>query len=270
MSATLTGSRQTLSETIATPKAGQGAAGVGSGRRLPRWLHSFTRFNRYNRDRWVQQQASQLAPGTRILDVGAGCGPYRHLFQHCEYSSQDFGQEPATIGSYTPLTYTSDITAIPAADESFDAILCTEVLEHVPEPIAAIREMSRLLRPGGKLILSAPQGSELHQEPYHFYGGYTPHWYQKFLPEVGVQVASIERNRGFFGLLAQEGERCSAYLRPKFARQHTRYWPLLGLGWLLTLPLFRILLPLCARPLDALQLEQTATVGYHVLGVKHS
>lgn len=270
MLATLTSSTPTPS----AERAGRGddrrARPIEIGSTATRGVRSYMRFNRYNRDQWVQQQAQQLEPGTKLLDVGAGCGPYRHLFNHCEYHSHDFGQEPATIGNYTPLTYESDISSIPAADESYDAILCTEVLEHVPEPIAAIREMSRLLRPGGKLMLSAPQGSELHQEPYHFYGGYTPHWYLKFLPEVGIDVASIQRNRGFFGLFAQESERCSAYLRPRFARQRTRYWPLLGIGWLLTLPLFRVILPLLAKPLDSLHLEQTATVGYHVLGIKRS
>lgn len=268
MSATLTPSIPTPSEELVIPGNDRSAPNTEIASTATGGLRSFMNFNRYNRDQWVQRQAQKLNPGTKILDVGAGSGPYRHLLDHCEYSSQDFGQEPATIGNYTPLTYQSDITSIPAADESFDAILCTEVLEHVPEPIAAIREMSRLLRPGGKLIVSAPQGSELHQEPYHFYGGYTPHWYRKFLPEVGIEVVSIERNRGFFGLFAQESERCSAYLRPRFARQRTRYWPFLAIGWLLTIPLFRIILPLVAKPLDAMNLEQTATVGYHVVGIK--
>ena len=50
----------------------------------------------------------------------------------------------------------SDITAIPAPDASFDAILCSEVLEHVPEPTHALNEYARLLKPGGGIILTAP------------------------------------------------------------------------------------------------------------------
>ena len=61
----------------------------------------------------------------------------------------------------------SDITEIPAPDASFDAILCSEVLEHIPEPTHALDEFMRLLRPGGTLILSAPFASLVHFAPYH-------------------------------------------------------------------------------------------------------
>src|SRR5674476_1266665 len=56
----------------------------------------------------------------------------------------------------TRIDLVSDITAIPAPDASFDAILCSEVLEHVPEPTHALDEFTRLLKPGGVLILTAP------------------------------------------------------------------------------------------------------------------
>lgn len=120
-------------------------------------------FNERGRDRWVLEQARAVAPGSRILDVGAGSGPYRHLFDHCAYRAHDFGQESST--EYTDLDFVSDILSIPAPDGAFDALLCTEVLEHVPQPIAALGEMHRLLRPGGTLLLTAPLGSVLHQEP---------------------------------------------------------------------------------------------------------
>jgi SAM-dependent methyltransferase len=233
-----------------------------------RGWRSIFRFNRFNRDCWVRKQAAALPSGTLMLDVGAGCGPYRHLFTHCQYRSHDFGKTPETIGNYTPLDYESDICDIPEQDDTFDCIVCTEVLEHVPEPIEAVREISRLLKPGGKLIVSAPQGSELHQEPYHFYGGYTPHWYQHFLNKFDIEIVSIERNRGFFGLFAQEGERFSAYLRPRFAKSRTPWWPLLAVLWLMSIPVFKVVLPLLAKPLDSLRMEQTSTVGYHIVAKK--
>jgi hypothetical protein len=64
--------------------------------------------------------------------------------------------------------------------------------------------MARITKPGGRLFLTAPLGSGLHQEPYHFYGGYTDHWYRKFLTEFGCDVVSIEPNHGFFAHLGQE------------------------------------------------------------------
>jgi len=220
------------------------------------------------RDEWVRQQAALVPRGATVLDVGAGRGPYRKLFDHCQYKAHDFGIEQNTLGHYTRLDYCSDILALPVDDESFDVVLCTEVLEHVPEPIAAVREMSRVLKPGGLLLVSAPLGSELHQEPFHYYGGYTPHWYRRFLPAAGIQIEDISANRGFFSYFAQEGRRFSAYLDPRHVVNATRWWPLLVVLWAITLPLLRIVLPVVAGPLDRLCLERTCTVGYHVTGRK--
>lgn len=225
-------------------------------------------FNQRERDRWVAIQAAAVPAGASILDIGAGKGRYRSLFAHCDYKTQDFAQEPGTIGQYTPLDYESDITAIPVPDGSFDAILCTEVLEHVPEPIRAVQEMARILKPGGRLIMTAPLGAFLHQEPYHFYGGYTPHWYRKFLPEAGFEVVSIERNRGFFSLFGQEAQRFHTLIDPRRTWRTGWHWPLLTLLWLLTLPFCRILLPLSVTSLDRLRLEEIATVGYHIVATR--
>ena len=225
-------------------------------------------FNRHNRDQWVARLAAYIPPGSRVLDVGAGRGRYRPLFSHCDYKTQDFGQEPSTVGEYTPLDFVSDICAIPVPDRSFDVILCTEVLEHVPEPIKAVREFSRILGENGKLLLSAPLGSSLHQEPYHFYGGYTPYWYRKILPELGFSVESVDPNAGFFSFFGQEALRFSSLIDPRRTTHLKGKWPFLTLLWLLTLPYARIVYPILAPKLDDLKLESTTTVGYHVVGKK--
>lgn len=234
---------------------------------LRAWRRRTWAFNTERRREWVARLAASLPAGSRVLDVGAGVGQYRHFFSHCDYRAHDFGLEPATAGQYTALDYQSDITAIPVSDGSFDAVLCTEVLEHVPEPIAAVREMARILRPEGRLMISAPLGSHLHQEPYHFYGGYTPYWYERFLPAAGCEVQSIEANGGFFSFFGQEAQRFSAYLRPSQTRHlGLARSSLLSVVWLITLPACEILPALGA--LDRLGLERIATVGYHVVAVK--
>ncbi len=141
-----------------------------------------------------------------MLDVGAGGAPYRSLFSHCDYKTQDFGQlgpEQLVQGRYALIDYVSEITKIPVGDGSFDAILCTEVLEHVPYPIEALKEMGRILSPGGRLLLSVPLGSGIHQEPYHFYGGYTPFFFQRFLAESGFTEIEIKPKGGSFSHFAQ-------------------------------------------------------------------
>lgn len=164
-------------------------------------------FNVRCRDEWVADRARSVAPGSRVLDVGAGTAPYRPLFAHCQYETQDFARYEGfkgPEGQYADIDHVSDITEIPIADATFDVVLCTEVLEHVPRPVDALREIVRLTKPGGRIFLTAPLGSGLHQEPYHFYGGYTDQWYRKFLAEFGCDVVSIEPNHGFFAHLGQE------------------------------------------------------------------
>lgn len=164
-------------------------------------------YNSANRDEWVRQKASSVPAGMRVLDVGAGTCPYRELFSHCEYVTHDFGQYSGYQGGegvYGNIDLVSDIEAIPAESSSFDVILCTEVLEHVPNPLGAFSEMTRLLRQGGRMLVTAPLGSGLHQEPYHYYGGYTPHWYRHVAEKNGLRVVELRENGGFFALLAQE------------------------------------------------------------------
>lgn len=120
------------------------------------WYNSIWKFNQHGRDRWVATQAAQIPAGSRVLDVGAGTGRYRKLFRHCEYKAHDFGQTPELRNKYTSLDYQSDIVNIPVPDNSFDAILCTEVLEHVPEPIRAVHEMARIMRRGEAAPVCTP------------------------------------------------------------------------------------------------------------------
>jgi SAM-dependent methyltransferase len=173
-------------------------------------------FNQRQRDRWVADRAATVPPGARVLDVGAGTCPYRPRFAHCRYVTHDFKQyEGVKLGGgtdYGRIDLVSRVESIPAPDASFDVILCTEVLEHVPSPDAAVREMARLLAPGGRLLLTAPLGSGLHQLPYHYFGGFSPEWYREQARRCGLEIVSITPNGGFFKLMAQETARAADLL----------------------------------------------------------
>ncbi len=101
------------------------------------------------------------------------------------------------------LDIVSDITHIPVDDASFDAILCTEVFEHIPDVISAVREFARILKPGGTLLITAPFNSLTHFAPYHF-SGYNSYWYMHHLPLMGLEICEIEANGSWFAFVAQE------------------------------------------------------------------
>lgn len=224
-------------------------------------------FNPVRRDRWVAKQAAHLPAGTKVLDVGAGSCPYRNLFSHCEYRTQDLTplrDDQLRHGEYGQIDYVSDLAAIPVPDGSFGAILCTEVLEHHPEPIKVVHELARILVPGGLLMLTAPLGAGIHQEPYHFYGGYTPWWYERFLGVAGFEKISIEPNEGALRFFGQEAIRFIQVTRP-FALDMPFVAQLLWIPvWVTLAPLLGVVIPLLAKVLDPFDHDRRFTVGYHV------
>lgn len=220
-------------------------------------------FNQRGRDAWVAARAAEIPPGSNVLDVGAGPCPYRALFSDCRYETHDFtayeGYRDSARGEglYGAIDHVSDILALPVADGAFDVVLCTEVLEHVPEPIRAVGEMARVLKSGGVMILTAPLGAGLHQEPYHFYGGYTPHWYAMVANRFGLTVGRIEPNGGFFKHLAQECARVT-WTMDKHRAGHGSNADAVAL-------LFGELLPRYLYALDERFPEDGFTVGFHVV-----
>lgn len=237
-----------------------------------RLLHNrFFAFNLINRDRWVAEQAKQLPVGCKVLDVGAGSCPYRHLFDHCEYRTQDVALlhgEQLRHGGYGQIDYVGDATAIPAPDGEFDAVLCTEMLEHHPEPIRVVKELARILKPGGILLLTAPLGSGIHQEPYHFYGGYTPYWYEKFLTEAGFGQITIEANEGFYRFFSQESLRYLKLSAPWRVPAGFFVRVLWAPLWLILVPFLGLLMPTLGVLIDGWDREKRFTVGYHVRAVR--
>ncbi len=262
----------THSETL--PPASTTAAGASLPAMVKGWLKKspIFNFNQVERDRWVRRQATGLPAQSAVLDVGAGNGPYRQFLSHCSYKTQDFSaltpEQLRDHKGYGPIDYVCDATAIPVPDNHFDVVLCTEVLEHVSEPIKVIQEIARVLKPGGKLLLTAPLCSGIHQEPYHFYGGYTPYWYQKFLPQAGFAELSVEPNGGFFKHYGQESVRLARMLTPWRVPAPWLVRLFLLPLWLVSLPWFVLCAPLACHLLDRLDIEKKFTIGYHVIAIK--
>lgn len=128
----------------------------------------------------------------RVLDVGAGESPWRELLpEGAEYvgvdvdMSGDFGMRHQSGIIYY------DGKKLPFDDGSFDHVLCTEVLEHVPDPAAFLLDLNRVLRRGGILILTVPWSARLHHLPYD-YGRFTRFGLAALLEASGFSGATIE------------------------------------------------------------------------------
>ena len=99
---------------------------------------------------------------------------------------------------------------MPVEDAFFDVVLCTEVLEHLPDPIKALAELSRVLKKGGQLILTAPFCSLTHFSPYHYSTGFNRYFYSHHLNSLGFNIVEITPNGNFFEFLAQELNRLAS------------------------------------------------------------
>jgi len=169
--------------------------------------------NETNRNIWLRKILASLPKGTRILDAGAGELKNKPLCNHLQYVSQDFcqyegkgdekGLHPGKWDT-SNIDIICDITAIPEPDSSFDAILCSEVLEHIPEPEKALDEFTRLLKLGGILILTAPFASLVHMAPYHYITGFSRYWYEYHLPKRGFEIIELTPNGDWFDYVRQE------------------------------------------------------------------
>ncbi len=171
------------------------------------------RSNESKRVAWIAETLRKIPAGLRILDAGAGEQQFKKFCSHLKYVSQDFSQYEGKGDNkglqmrkwdHGNLDIVSDIAKVPEPDCSFDAIMCTEVLEHIPDALAAIREFSRLLRPGGYLLLTAPFCSLTHFSPYHFSTGFSRYFYAHHLPKNNFEILEMSSNGNYFEYIAQE------------------------------------------------------------------
>ena len=173
--------------------------------------------NPQTRDAWIARFAKSVPGASRVLDVSAGARPYKHLWSHCKYFSHEFAgnQEiidsfrgEGTVKSLTELRKTHDflgqVHATTAPSGSFDVVMLTEVLEHVPEPLLAIKELARVAKKGGHIMVTAPFTSGSHQQPFHFSSGYSREFYRHAAKLYGLRVVEIASQGDFFKLMAQD------------------------------------------------------------------
>jgi SAM-dependent methyltransferase len=147
---------------------------------------------------WLKREMTDFAraipAGALILDAGAGDSPYRPLLSHCRYEAADFVKLDKP---YAEQTYVCDLTAIPVEDERFDCVVFNQVMEHVPEPGTVLRELRRVLKPGGLLFYSAPLFYEEHEQPYDFFR-YTQFGVRYLFDKAGLAIRDMGWLEGYF------------------------------------------------------------------------
>lgn len=144
--------------------------------------------------------AGDTGPGKAVLDLGAGNAPYRELFSHTRYTTSDWSQSEHAGARAADIISSAD--SLPVARASFDLVLCTQVLEHVPDPAAALAECFRILLPGGRVALTVPLLWELHELP-HDYFRYTENGLRHLLAEAGFTGLQIKPRSDGFTAVAQ-------------------------------------------------------------------
>ena len=146
------------------------------------------------------EELSRGLSGERVIDVGCGVQPYRAMlggFQR--YLGFDSPSRPDSAVSADAF---GDALALPFRDACADAVLCTEVMEHVADPDAMLAEIHRVLRPGGRLLLTVPFMWHLHDEP-HDYWRFTEFGLRLLMERNGFEVEVVRGVNGMLGAMLQ-------------------------------------------------------------------
>jgi SAM-dependent methyltransferase len=137
-----------------------------------------------------------------LLDVGCGKMPYRGLLASAPARVERYIGLDVEGGVHGKADMVFDGRTIPLADESVDCALATEVLEHCPEPGDLLREIRRVLKPGGFFFFTAPCFWPLHEVPHDYYR-YTPFAMRHLLARAGFGQIFVRAHAGSDASLAQ-------------------------------------------------------------------
>ena len=208
--------------------------------------------------------ARELPSGSLVLDAGAGECQYKPFFREHKYTAIDtaYGDES---WDYSNIDVIGSLDNLPLADNTFDAAICTQVLEHVNDPQQVINELFRVLKPKGSVYITAPQGWGVHQAP-HDYFRYTNYGLKYLLEKAGFEIAYIKPSCGYFGYLAN---RLTVFPKALFWQIKKPLIRALFLPFeLLSYIIFVLILPVLLNLIDPIDKQRSYTLNYFVKAVK--
>jgi SAM-dependent methyltransferase len=169
----------------------------------PTWLGIFSNPFYLSRVELYKAMESTHSVADKILDVGCGQKPYEHLFSSKSYVGVEY--DSPLSRKHSKADYFYDGQHLPFEDESFDLVLCNQVLEHVFNPKTFLNELNRVLALGGRIILTVPFVWDEHEQPNDF-GRYTSFGLTHLMKENGFEVTYLKKLnpglRGIFQLLS--------------------------------------------------------------------
>jgi len=168
----------------------------------PQFAHLSYSVRRYFVDEFFFRRVPELPAGSCVLDLG---GTKIHKRGQFDIEHYDLRVIYANLSTAKRPDVQADAACIPFQNGCFDAVICAELLEHVPNPYAVLNEVRRVLRTGGTLLICAPFLYRIHGDPYDF-GRYTDHFWVCTLKEIGFLEIVIERQGLFFSVLADFGK----------------------------------------------------------------
>jgi len=229
---------------------------------IPQWIQRRVEVDNYRLYEFMEQVGRSLGTEAWVLDAGAGEGKYKPELAHTHYVGTDMAVGDVQW-DYSDLDVVCDLVRLPFGQNRFDAVVCTQVLEHVAEPSQVLQEINRVLKIGGRLFLSAPQSWHQHQKPHDYYR-YTSFGLHYLLEHAGFNVESIQPMGGYFWFLSFQLQNINYWLFPRGMRGRAWTWPLRVLFGLL----FQLILPLILFYLDRLDRMKDETFGYLCVAVK--
>jgi 2-polyprenyl-3-methyl-5-hydroxy-6-metoxy-1,4-benzoquinol methylase len=181
-----------------------------------------TKFNDAYRAEWVINKLTSLSKSNKIqlLDVGAGSSPFKVEAQKLgiNYRSHDFNKYSPVYSAdqlsglqnydweYARHDYICEILDL-NPEIKFDVILCTEVFEHLPDPIRALEKLSTITKSGGSIVITVPFLSIMHQSPFWFQSGLSPFWFEYWAKKFDLIIDELTVSGTYTDLIFQEVNR---------------------------------------------------------------
>lgn len=145
---------------------------------------------------FYKEQLAKIDTQSIVLDIGAGDRHFRDLFEKfSNYIAVDFAP-------YPDVSIVCDLTSSwPVRNSSVDAVIASNVFEHLPDTASALSECARILKPGGVLLIAVPFLLGVHQAPYDFVR-HTNYSWKRMLEQAGFDLVEIHPSGTLYDLHA--------------------------------------------------------------------